>query len=340
MPTLPDKNFTTKIVASSAEFVTDRCGKLDAFLRKVTAHSVLRTSAALATFLEASEEAWAAWTVRPQEGLILAKQNGSGTAALKHAANSLLTVPRAEEMDVEYERLRTYFTELEVHLSECTYHSEKLVRRQVKLAAALKEFGSAMGDLAAGQSGAAAHTLAQLSTCCTTLGESSGLKAATLSNSLSEPVKEMQRSISGVQNALTARSEAHAVRLALAAELDMKRERLLRLRGAGGSGDITRMAGEEREVQVVQQRAEQAKREYEMVCVRMGGELKKADAQRAANLSLIARALGEAEREMAADQAKAYSLMGLGGSAAAPPAGAAAAAAASAAAPVAASTGA
>jgi len=138
VPTLPDKNFTTKLVASSPEFVADRCTKLDAFLKKTTAHSLLRTSAALALFLEASEEAWAAWTLRPQEGLILAKQNGSGSTALKHAANSLLTVPRADDMDVEYERLRTYFTELEVHLSECTYHSEKLVRRQVKLAAALK----------------------------------------------------------------------------------------------------------------------------------------------------------------------------------------------------------
>ena len=107
MPTLPDKNFTTKLVASSPEFVSDRCSKLDAFLKKTTAHSVLRTSAALATFLEASEEAWAAWTARPQEGLILAKQNGSGSAALKHAANSLLTVPRADEMDVEYERVRS-----------------------------------------------------------------------------------------------------------------------------------------------------------------------------------------------------------------------------------------
>jgi hypothetical protein len=210
-------------------------------------------------------------------------------------------------------QLRTYFTELEVHLSECTYHSEKLVRRQVKLAAALKEFGSAMGDLAAGQAGAAAHTLAQLSTCCTTLGESSGLKAAALSGTLSEPVKEMQRSIAGVQNALTARSEAHAVRLALASELETKRDRLLRLRGAGGNGDLTRMAGEEREVQVCAQRAEQSKHEYEEVCARMAIELKLADAQRASDLSSIARALGVAEREMAADQARAYSLMGING---------------------------
>jgi len=191
-----------------------------------------------------------------------------------------------------------------------------------------------MGDLAAGQTGAAAHTLAQLSTCCTTLGESSGLKAASLSGSLSEPVKEMQRSIAGVQNALTARSEAHAVRLALASELELKRERLLRLRGAGGTGDVTRMAGEEREVQVVAQRAEQAKREYEAVCVRMASELKLADAQRAAQLSAIARALGDAEREMAADQARAYSLMGInGGASPAAPAQSAAAAAGAAAPP-------
>jgi hypothetical protein len=106
VPTLPDKNFTTKIVASSPEFVADRCQKLHVFLQMTTAHKLLRTSAALATFLEASEEAWAAWTLRPQEGLILAKQNGSGTAALKHAANSLLTVPRADDIDVEYERVR------------------------------------------------------------------------------------------------------------------------------------------------------------------------------------------------------------------------------------------
>ena len=309
IPTLPEKHFATKLVAMSSDFVADRCAKLDAFLKRCTAHALLRLSPGLATFLEASEEAWAAWTVRPQVGLILAKQGGDQSARLKHAAAQLLLVPRAEDLDADYERLRAYFSELEVHLSECTYHSEKLVRRQVKLAAALKEFGSAMGDLGAGQSGAAAHTLAQLSTCCTALGESSGLKAAALSASLAEPMKDMQRGIAGVQAALLSRAEAHGTALALHSELETRRGRLLGARERGS--DPQRVLGEERELQLLHEKVTQAKREYRMVCDRLAGELRKADGARAAQLSTIARALGEAEREIAQDQASAYGLMGV-----------------------------
>ena len=141
------------------------------------------------------------------------------------------------------------------------------------------------------------------------LGESSGLKAAALSATLSEPMKDVQRSISGAQAALSSRAEAHSTVLALMSELETRRGRLA---GARGGGDVSRAMGEERELQILQEKVDQAKREYTMVCERLAGELKRSDAARAQQLSAIARALGAAEKEMAADQAKAYTLMGVG----------------------------
>ena len=49
--------------------------------------------------------------------------------------------------------------------------------------------------------------------------------------------------------------------------------------------------------------------EYAELCERMAGELIRADAQRAAQLAAVTRALGVAQRELAEDQAAAFDLM-------------------------------
>ena len=52
-----------------------------------------------------------------------------------------------------------------------------------------------------------------------------------------------------------------------------------------------------------------ARQEYDELCERMGAELLRADAQRAAQLAAVTRAMGVAQRELARDQSAAFDLL-------------------------------
>ena len=218
----------------------------------------------------------------------------------------------AEERDVQYEVLRSYYSELEGYLQECTATSETLVRRQGKLSQSLHEFGCAVRDLgtAAGCEEPAGSTLANLATCCLALAAQGEARAQTLTQALEAPMRDLVRSMSGVKGALASRAGAHATHRQLVADLEAKRTRIAKTRESG-RGDATRLDADEREAAATSLRVEQAAAEYEAVCCRMEGELQVADAQRAAALGAIGRALGAAQRDMARDQAQAFRLMGV-----------------------------
>lgn len=225
---------------------------------------------------------------------------------------SALFSPRADDADLELERLKTYFCELETHLADCAGAAETLVRRHGKLAGALRDFGAAMSALALGQPPQAALSLTQLGTCCVALGESSAGKAGSLTVALEAPMKDLVRSLAGVKGALASRAAAHATHQSLCADLESRRTKIARQRESG-KGDPARIAGEEREAASLSLRVEQAKAEYDAVCLRMEGELLRADGTRAASLGAVARALGQAQREIAEEQASAFALMGVSG---------------------------
>ena len=84
---------------------------------------------------------------------------------------------------------------------------------------------------------------------------------------------------------------------------------LLPRRREGGKADAARLAGEERDAAAAATQAETARHEYTELCERMSAELLRADAQRATQLAAVTRALGVAQRELAADQAAAFELM-------------------------------
>ncbi len=80
-------------------------------------------------------------------------------------------------------------------------------------------------------------------------------------------------------------------------------------RSEGGKADVLALGAAEREAASAAALAATARREYDELCERMGSELLRADAQRAAQLGAAARALGAAQRELARDQAAAFALM-------------------------------
>ena len=314
IPALPEKRVATKLVSLGPEFLAQRCAGLDAFLKRCAAHHTLRLSPALVVFLEASDESWAAYTQRPVEGLTLAKQPVDAAARLRQvttAAGALIT-GHPNEQDAQYEVLRSYYSELEQFLQECTATSETLVRRQLKLASSLHEFGSAVRDLgtAAGCEEPAGSTLGNLATCCLALAAQGQVRAQLLTQALEAPMRDLVRSMSGVKGALASRAGAHGTHRQLVADLEAKRTRIAKTRESG-RGDATRLDADEREAAATSLRVEQAAAEYEAVCRRMEGELQAADAQRAAALGAIGRALGAAQRDMARDQAQAFTLMGV-----------------------------
>jgi hypothetical protein len=169
VPALPEKRMATKLVSLGPEFVAQRCAALDSFLKRCAAHATLRGSPHLAAFLEAPEGEWAAAAAAPlpRDALTLAKQREAqgplGAAALKELGRNAaaLIAGRPDATDAEYERvrsrrrarcqghavvgcvltaavrslglraqMRTYFTELDGHLTECQQQIEKLIRRQ------------------------------------------------------------------------------------------------------------------------------------------------------------------------------------------------------------------
>lgn len=316
IPALPEKRLATKLVSLGPEFLAQRCAGLDAFLKRCAEHPTLRVSPALVTFLEASDESWAAFTQRPVEGLTLAKQPLDAAARLRQvtsATAALLTISgKPEEQDAQYETLRAYYADLEGFLMECASTSETLVRRQVKLSQSLNEFGAAMRELAtaSGCDEPAGSTLKNLATCCCSLGERAQAKSQQLTQQIEAPLRDLVRSMTGVKGALASRAAAHTTHKQLVADLDAKRARIARTRESG-RGDAARLDAEEREAAALAVRVEQAATEYGAVCQRMEVELQAADAQRATTLGAIGRALGAAQREMARDQAQAFHLMGI-----------------------------
>ncbi len=259
------------------------------------------------------------------------------------AASSRQRMPfisAADDAPVSAAQMRAYFTELDSHLTECQQSIDKLIRRQgsacpvsfllalmslasarifavhcadiafccAELAGALKDFGVAMGELGKSQSGDAASSLAALAQCCASLAASSGAKAVAMQASVDVPMRDLVRSLQGVRGALSARHAAHTTHLATLQELEGKRLKLAKLR-EGGKADAARLAGEERDAAQAATQADTARHEYGELCERMAAELLRADAQRAQQLATVTRALGIAQRELAADQAAAFDLM-------------------------------
>ena len=165
-----------------------------------------------------------------------------------------------------------------------------------------------MGELGKSQSGDAASSLAALAQCCASLAASSGAKAVAMQASVDVPMRDLVRSLQGVRGALAARHAAHTTHLATLQELEGKRLKLAKLR-EGGKADAARLAGEERDAAQAATQADTARHEYAELCERMAAELLRADAQRAQQLATVTRALGVAQRELAADQAAAFDLM-------------------------------
>ena len=200
----------------------------------------------------------------------------------------------------------------------------------------MKDFGVAMGELGKSQSGEAASSLAALAQCCAALAASSGAKAAAMQASVDVPMRDLVRSLQGVRGALAARHAAHTTHLATLQELEGKRIKLAKFKCApqrprrcllarsradasaarcchpcreSGKADAARLAGEERDAAAAAAQADTARIEYAELCERMSGEMIRADAQRAAQLAAVTRALGVAQRELAEDQAAAFDLM-------------------------------
>jgi len=314
VPALPEKNVATKVVNMGADFVAQRCASLDVFVKRCAAHATLRSSPQLAAFLQATEAAWAAIAAAPlpRDSLTLAKQRegSAGTALLKEfgrAAGALLA-GRPDAADAEGEALASYSRDLEAHLTECQQTLEKLISRQVKLAAALHDFGLAMAELGKSQEGDAAVNLAALAQCCAKLAKSGGAKAAAQRAAVDAPMVDLVRSLSGVHAALQARAGSFATVSSLSAEAEAKAQKIGRMRVAGGV-EAMRLAGEEREQTALAKTLETAKAEHAELCSRLAAELERSDAERAQQLQTLVRALGSAQRELARDQAAAFAIL-------------------------------
>ncbi|ONK71303.1 uncharacterized protein A4U43_C04F7080 [Asparagus officinalis] len=146
IPPLPEKSAVEKF-RFSAEFIEMRRQALDIFVNRIASHPELKQSEDLRIFLQEDEETME--RARSQEAGLFKKKHSDFMQIFKDVQSKVSDVVLGkekpiEESNPEYEKLKNYIFELEIHLSEAQKQAFRLVKRHRELGQSLSDFGKAI----------------------------------------------------------------------------------------------------------------------------------------------------------------------------------------------------
>ena len=293
VPPLPEKHSTqvatykVTAVSQSPAWLEERRNALQTFLDALAAHPMLRLAEDLREFLSRpaeggdSLEAWKenAKQSKPSPYTMMTMQEvKAGLFSLSRKSQALFDVEGSASFipvaDVPCQQMSNYATALQAQVSAVHKHSKAYVERHKALGQSLTGFGLALTQLATCER----EINASLSTGISQMGLTVGKLSATYAEQaeaetrvFEEPMKEYIRLLAAVKHAIGARDASLRAYNDSASSLQAKKERLERMRGAGGKDDKIAMLGQE--VAVSEEVVATAKREYEVVAARVDAEM-------------------------------------------------------------------
>ncbi|MCL7039043.1 hypothetical protein MKW94_008714, partial [Papaver nudicaule] len=285
----------------SAEFIEMRRQALDIFVNRIASHPDLQQSEDLRTFLQRMERA------RSQEIGIFKKKPADLMQIFKDVQSKVSDVimgkeKPVEESNPEYEKLKRYVFELEVHLEEAQKHAYRLVKRHRELGQTLSEFGKAVKLLGACEG-------KQLGKAFTDLGmKSEGLsvklekEAYNLLMNFEEPLKEYVRAVQSIKATMGERANAFKHQCELAEALKLKEinlDRLMLMRS-------DKVGEAEIEYHELKAACEEATRKFEMIVRLMSEEIVRFQEQKTLDLGIAFHEFAKGQAHLANDIANGW----------------------------------
>ncbi|KAK3278109.1 hypothetical protein CYMTET_13916 [Cymbomonas tetramitiformis] len=296
IPPLPDKGVGTKFGSSSTEFVEARRAALGVFLHRISVHPTLCFSTDLQFFLEASEEAWAEQkqtkpATAPAEvspapkktfGQMFTSFSRSASISASNAFGGAGSEVLKEE-DIEHSKVKDYYGELENHIADVKRQTERLLRKQKDAAMGMSAFGTSMITLGEAEKPELREAFVQLGNGSEKVTSTLNKQAQVLKDKLDVPMLDASRYIRGVKAVMADRADAWAKSQSLRVEVENRKARIIKLKTTPGKDALA--AEEEKEMEEVQRRAEQAKQQYDLIVKAMTTDLARFEKERAIEMA-------------------------------------------------------
>lgn len=284
VPPLPEKLLVGRF---SPEFVESRRRALQLFLQRCCMHPELQHSDHLTTFLEASEDALAAFKHDPRNAA-----NGKGAKGalfqwiddtVSSISSTLVAAPVNLEKtpaDAEVEDMMAYIDALEPIMNGLHKHAHGLTKRAREIADGLFEFGVAFTLLGKSEDNPSLQEgLSYIGHCSDQLSILAAEHAEREALNFEQPIYDYIRLVGAVKAALQKRNDVRYSYATALADLEAKTaamNKIFKSKGASASMAVEeRVQQAEGEVMKAQQRVDDTKLEYDIVTERVMREVER-----------------------------------------------------------------
>ncbi|XP_057549588.1 sorting nexin 1-like [Amaranthus tricolor] len=303
IPQLPEKSAVEKF-RFSAEFIEMRRQGLDIFVNRIASHPQLRQSDDLRLFLQAEEETME--LVRAQE-LSIFKKPADLMQIFKGMQSKVSDVVLGKEKPVEestpeYEKMKHYIFELEVHLAEAQKHAFRLVKRHKELGQSLSDFGKAVKLLGECEGDSLGKAFSELGTKSEALSIKLQAEAHHLLMSFEEPLKDYVRAVQSIKTTIAERASAFKQHCELAETVKLKEINLNKM-------TLTRSdkyADADAEYRQLKAESEEATRRFETIVRLMKEEMERFQEQKTADMGTLLHEFAKGQARLAKSIAAAW----------------------------------
>jgi len=254
-------------------------------MQRVAAHPQLQGAQDLQTFLEASDDTLEAWkeSTKSKAPAFMSTVTDMKQGAYSSASrlSSYFTSdgppPTFEPVaDMPLLQMANYTTALQAQVQAVHKHSKSYMDRHSSLSSSMTSFGLALTQLAnceAEVSTSLAKGLSQMGITVDRLASLYSDQAGQEKQTFDEPMKDYVRLLGSCKNAISTRESALRAFNNASASVASKKDKLEKLRSAGGKED--KAAALARELSDAEESARIAKQEYESVVARLDAEMQR-----------------------------------------------------------------
>ncbi|KAL1500085.1 hypothetical protein AB1Y20_012759 [Prymnesium parvum] len=289
VPALPEKqdlkNASLKYtgVGMSAELLEQRRAQLQRFMQRVAAHPLLHSAQDLQTFLEASDvqlESWKESTKLKAPALLSTvadvKQGAYSSASRLSSYFTSDGPPSSFEpvSDVPLMQMANYSSALQTQVQAVHKNSKNYIERHNSLSSSMTSLGLALTQLANCEGDASTSLAEGLSQMGVTVDRVASLyneQAAREKATFDDPLKDYVRLLSACKQAINCRDAALRAYNNARATAAAKKDKLEKLRAAGGKEDKANVVA--RELSDAEENVRVAKQDYESVAARLDADM-------------------------------------------------------------------
>ena len=312
VPPLPEKHSaqvaTLKVtaVSQSPAWLEERRVALQRFLHSLVAHPMLHTAADLQAFLEKPDDALEAWKELAKQhkgGLVAGLVPMPTMPAMPTSTSQLVSDVKAglysgynksvslfggetsttftPVLDSPCQQMTNYATALQTQVGAVHKTSKAYIDKQKALSASYTNFGLALTQLSTCEAPineSLSRGISHMGLCVGRLSATYAEQAESETSVFEEPMREYTRLLSSVKAAVGARDSSLRAFNAASSSLAAKKERLEKLKGAGGRDD--KISVLTREVAEAEEAVNLGKSEYETVAARVDAEMARFQAEK------------------------------------------------------------